>query len=183
MFDDYLINYCAPALAGIKPANLFVLPCQAAENPQESLNTANQELNGRGVFLEALRSGPHSVLIFLYRKNQLEDLIKNEKAAGILRQSGYPAGSIAGCIEMLKARMPGGGCFPHEIGVLLGYPAEDVRAFIAFEGKNSLYDGCWKVYSDVEKSKKLFAEYRSTTESFRVRHKNGASVKQLTLTS
>ena len=33
------------------------------------------------------------------------------------------------------------GAFPHEIGLLLGYPVEDVLGFIRYQGKNYLYTG------------------------------------------
>ena len=33
------------------------------------------------------------------------------------------------------------GAFPHEIGLLLGYPVEDVLGFIRHQGKNYLYTG------------------------------------------
>lgn len=36
--------------------------------------------------------------------------------------------------------------FPHEMGLLLGYPPEDVKGFIHNQGKNYLYSGYWKVY-------------------------------------
>ena len=41
-----------------------------------------------------------------------------------------------------------GSCaFPHEIGLFLGYPFEDVMGFIENKGENYLCSGCWKVYS------------------------------------
>lgn len=182
MLDDYLIHYCAPALAGLKPANLFACAHQTEKNPKEAMKKANKTLNGKGVFLEVLRQGQNSTLILLYRKTQLEALLQNEKAAEILIQKGYPVGSAADCIELLKSRISGGS-FPHEIGVLLGYPAEDVAGFITNGGANSRYDGCWKVYTDVTAAKSLFAQYKKTTESYINRHLNGASVSQLTMTS
>ena len=39
--------------------------------------------------------------------------------------------------------------FPHEMGVLLGYPVEDVRGFMEQNGQNALYQGYWKVYAHV----------------------------------
>ena len=39
--------------------------------------------------------------------------------------------------------------FPHEIGVFLGYPLDDVKGFIKNEGKKYLMIGYWKVYSDL----------------------------------
>lgn len=37
--------------------------------------------------------------------------------------------------------------FPHEIGLFLSYPPEDVRGFIEHKGHESKCEGCWKVYA------------------------------------
>lgn len=42
--------------------------------------------------------------------------------------------------------------FPHEMGILLGYPVEDVEGFIINNGKNELYTGYWKVYDNLTKN-------------------------------
>jgi len=49
--------------------------------------------------------------------------------------------------------------FPHEIGIILGYPLEDVKEFVNSKGQNYIICGCWKVYHNVERSKKLFELY------------------------
>lgn len=54
--------------------------------------------------------------------------------------------------------------FPHEMGLLLGYPIEDVEGFIKNKGENYLYAGYWKVYKDVEQKKLLFDAYESAKE-------------------
>ena len=51
--------------------------------------------------------------------------------------------------------------FPHEIGIFLGYPLEDVVGFITNNGCNYKYSGCWKVYGDETYSRRLFAQYKS----------------------
>ena len=53
----------------------------------------------------------------------------------------------------------GNGMFPHEMGVLLGYPTEDVLGFIENQGKNYLYAGYWKVYGNLEDTLKTFEAY------------------------
>ena len=40
--------------------------------------------------------------------------------------------------------------FPHEVGVLLGYPLADVLAFIAHDGRDELACGVWKAYINPE---------------------------------
>ena len=59
------------------------------------------------------------------------------------------------CLNLLRMRLE---CylqkeqlFPHEIGVFLGYPPEDVKAFIKQNGKGAVLCGYWKVYSNIKK--------------------------------
>ena len=49
--------------------------------------------------------------------------------------------------------------FPHEIGIFLGYPLEDVDGFITHQGENCKLCGCWKVYGNVEQARRTFASY------------------------
>ncbi len=59
--------------------------------------------------------------------------------------------------------------FPHELGLFLGYPIEDVEGFIKENGKNYLYSGYWKVYKDTELKIRLFKDYeRVQTEIVRL---------------
>lgn len=51
--------------------------------------------------------------------------------------------------------------FPHEMGAFLGYPLSDVKGFIEHEGKDFLYSGYWKVYSDETGAKKTFQLYQA----------------------
>ena len=51
--------------------------------------------------------------------------------------------------------------FPHELGLLLGYPAEDVRGFMGIGYKKCLYTGYWKVYEKAEERSHCF---QNTTE-------------------
>ena len=66
--------------------------------------------------------------------------------------------------ERYRAHMEGKGDFPHEIGLLLGYPPEDVIGFIENRGQNPLYIGYWKVYSNLEECRKVYAGYDQARE-------------------
>lgn len=48
--------------------------------------------------------------------------------------------------------------FPHEIGLFLGYPLEDVAGFMELGPCSCKCTGCWKVYGNVEAAKKKFAQ-------------------------
>ena len=54
--------------------------------------------------------------------------------------------------------------FPHEMGLLLGYPPEDVEGFIRQNGKNALCSGYWKVYEDAEAKKRTFHIFECAEE-------------------
>jgi len=59
--------------------------------------------------------------------------------------------------------------FPHEIGLILGYPLKDVVAFIKNGGKNYLLSGYWKVYHDREKAVRTFEAFsRARLKAFQV---------------
>ena len=71
------------------------------------------------------------------------------------------------------------GDFPHEIGLLLGYPPEDVIGFIENRGQNPLYIGYWKVYSNLEECRKVFAGYDQAREKVIHMVSSGMTVKNI----
>lgn len=48
----------------------------------------------------------------------------------LLRQAGYEDESCARCVARLACRFRESGEFPHEVGLFLSYPPEDVKGFI-----------------------------------------------------
>ena len=64
-----------------------------------------------------------------------------------LSEKGYEVSNAFDFVNDLFNRMKNEQGFPHEIGVILGYPVEDVIEFEKHQGKNCKYCGCWKRYS------------------------------------
>ena len=71
--------------------------------------------------------------------------------------------------------------FPHEIGIFLGYPLEDVIGFIENKGKNPKCSGCWKVYCNPQEAEKMFCKIKKCTAVYTDLWKQGRSVCQLTV--
>mgnify|MGYP000213313901 FL=1 len=69
--------------------------------------------------------------------------------------------------------------FPHEMGVLLGYPTEDVLGFIENQGKNYLYAGYWKVYGNLMETKALFEEYNKAKEHVITMVSQGIEIRRI----
>jgi hypothetical protein len=85
------------------------------------------------------------------------------------------------CIATLIGRVTDGGEFPHEIGLFLGYPPEDVKGFIENRANGFKTVGYWKVYGNVAEAKKKFEVYRRCTDWFMNRLQKGESLERLTV--
>lgn len=69
--------------------------------------------------------------------------------------------------------------FPHEIGLFLGYPPEDVEGFIRFGGKNCKCFGCWKVYGNIEAAHQCFERFKKCTACYCERYRLGCPLDAL----
>ena len=71
------------------------------------------------------------------------------------------------------------GEFPHEVGLFLSYPPEDVKGFIDHRANGFKCAGLWKVYGDEEKARSLFAKYKKCTEIYCALWQSGSKLEQL----
>lgn len=107
-----------------------------------------------------LRHDCQKTSVIIYNRNLMQKYLKRQDVQDILKENGYGGMSGIGCIRKFAKRyqayMEKKGTFPHEMGIFLGYPPEDVRGYIENEGNNSLCTGYWKVYEDARGKKDLF---------------------------
>ena len=178
--EKLLALHCAPALAGVKPSNLFTLHFSEGRPEARELREAAESLLVCGVKTEILCECERYALVLVYREELLAAAMGPE-AEDFLADYGYKRGlTLAEKIARLRPRLGKCGEFPHEIGIFLGYPVEDVRGFIANEGRNFKACGAWKVYGDGERAAGLFESYRRCTEYFCAMIERGARIVQLT---
>ncbi|WP_230398567.1 DUF3793 family protein [Novisyntrophococcus fermenticellae] len=156
-----LAEQCAPVLAGIKPANLLMLEGVDTEEVKEMIRDSDV-----GVYF--LYKGKKKCAWLLYREKNIRAVLNQKEVQRFLQTCGYPTFQMEDVLERLGERascyLDGEMEYPHELGIILGYPLEDVRGFIEFEGKNYLLSGCWKVYGDVEKARQTFALYHKVRQ-------------------
>lgn len=179
--EQFLISHCAPTLASLKTASLFKYCFSSGNELEQRLYTINEQLNCKGVFLEVLRVQDSRALIFVYRESKLKKDLQKSGVREYLSSYGYRSNSVVDCIENLKHRFALRKEFPHEIGILLGYPLEDVIGFIENTGHNSKCTGCWKVYSNEYEAMKLFAKYKKCKNIYKKSFSRGRSIMQLTV--
>ena len=77
----------------------------------------------------------------MYYKNEYcshASYLKHSAAKDILKENGYPE-SPGRCVSYLRGRLAESGEFPHEVGLFLGYPPEDVSGFIKSDSAYLIY--------------------------------------------
>ena len=177
--ENEIVKECAPTLAGIKMANLFNYRFVSEDEFDFEIKTANMNLNEKGVYIEVLRKTDMSSLIYVYRPSMLFKAVNNDDVWNILSSYGYIERSIQACINTLKERLMTQPCFPHEIGLFLGYPVEDVKEFIFNKGQNCKCCGVWKVYYNEQESVRTFARFKKCSEVYQKVFIGGRTLNQL----
>lgn len=183
MLEQSVIENCAPTLAGIKSANLFSYHFTEKATVLEELSAINAKLGTKGVYVEALLWKRDSALIYTYRRSLLEKELQQDGAVPLLSQYGYPDCKVESCLSHLRKRLCDYDCFPHEIGIFLGYPLEDVIGFIENGGKNCKTCGLWKVYCNECEKEKLFEKLRKCTRIYTQVFAEGRSITQMTVSA
>lgn len=189
MSEETILLHCSPVLAGIKTGNIFT--CRVSDRSKlfAELKQLNLELVDKGLQVIPLVFRESSAIIYIYRPDSLREDLSRPLSRKILLQCGYRtdlsgrAGDPAvHHISFLSRRLSECGfCgeFPHEIGLFLGYPAEDVEGFIIHRGKNCKCSGVWKVYGDSETAQKKFRQFQNCTRCYLESSRRGMSLRQL----
>ncbi len=138
----------------------------------------NQKLVPKGLRILPLRYSEKKALIYVYSPKRLEADLKDKIALDLLKSCGYTYKSPTQCVAHLAAKLRQQNIFPHEIGLFLGYPPEDVLGFI--EKKERKYTGYWKVYSDERKARNIFERYKRCYTVYYSQWSRGKTVEELT---
>ena len=181
MSEQQFIRSTAPTLAGIKTGSLFPYHYASRDEAISELRSLNRRLAPKGLRLLPLRMREDFAMLYLYRPGQLGADLRRRDAAVLLREAGYPACDETGCIRELRRRLSEHEDFPHEIGLFLSYPPEDVRGFIEHRGCGCKCVGCWKVYGDEKAARRKFAQYKRCTDLCLRRNALGCPLECLTV--
>ena len=187
MFEKLLIEQAAPTLAGIKPASLFPYCADSLEHAFNEIAEWDRKLSVSGIRIMALCSceEKNRVLVYSYRITALNKLLSDGDTMDFLVGCGYDTCDQS-CENMLRQLALRTGCvsgMPHEIGVFLGYPLEDVEGFIKNNGKNHSFCGYWKAYGDPEEAMKRYTQLRKCNDVYRKLYSSGRSVMELAITA
>ena len=177
MSEELIVRHCAPTLANLKTGSLFVCPITDRPSFFSSLRSLNELLVPKGLRALPLRIREYSALVYLYRPSRLKKDLEDQAAIKILQDHGYSC--YGKCLPKLIERIRASEEFPHEIGLFLGYPPEDVQGFL--DHRPCKCSGCWKVYGDENKAKKTFDLYKKCERVYCQQLARGIDIKRLTV--
>lgn len=177
-FGKLLAYHTAPTLLGIKCASLVSLSRTEYDVDEHSCYF-NRRTAAKGLKSRVMCGCGGRVLLLVYNESLLAKRLSDSKVRRLLERFGY-GGSFTPeeCLYRLSQRIQEGGDFPHEIGIFLDYPVEDVVGFIRNKGNNYKLCGCWKVYGCEETARKTFANYDKCRKYLCNKLNEGADIYQ-----
>ena len=164
-FETVMIEQCAPVLASLKPAGLFRYETSDCADLARRVRSWNEQLGEKGLCVRVLKGcvQTHRYLVYVYRESKLRTVLAQPQVRDFLCKEGYTlpeqSDDYAPLLRQLSRRLCCEADFPHEIGVFLGYPVEDVIGFMENKGKNYVLCKYWKVYHHAERAKHTFESY------------------------
>lgn len=178
-FERALIEQCAPTLAGVKVASLFRVV--GLEDARACVQFWDGALSPLGVRVIMLKECPaaDAGMIYVYRERWLRRLLAQPSIAAFLAELGYDPAQGIKMLQQLSHRFCLEQEYPHEIGVFLGYPLEDVIGFITHRGRDFTCCGPWKCYGDPAPAQRRFARYRACTAQLKALYHAGTPLREL----
>ena len=180
-FEKTLLSKCAPTLASLKTGNLFSVSDASIEDIEVNVSIWNKSFESKGVKLHILKHTSNTSLIYVYRESALKKDLAKPDIFKYLKNYGYDLDNINQTLKRLQMRLNSSEDFPHEIGLFLSYPLEDVTGFVCNKGQNCTHCGYWKVYGDKEKCMRKFMMYDKCRDVYLKLWIGGRSILQLTV--
>lgn len=177
--ETQLALQCAPLIAGLKISNLLIVQNKKSEEIEEILRET-------GISYFLLMETKKKTTLLLYKEYRLKDALSIDSVVAFFRKLGYEDFELAHLLAQFQKRYENyimtGTNFPHEMGLLLGYPVEDVNGFIDNEGKNFLHSGYWKVYKDLPEKIHLFQRFDRAKKNVIQMIFNGRCIREVITT-
>ncbi len=175
-YARYLLAYhCMPTLRKVKPASLIHanlgqftgqgLPYSV--DRLQLLNEISAVIRGFDCNYIILSEHGAGINLLVYQEEILCEALTTPGNMQLLTSFGYRSAEkpVENALLTLCGRFEkyhisrDNAVFPHEVGAILGYPVEDVEAFIKNQGKNYILCGYWKVYYNRNKAAETFECY------------------------
>lgn len=162
--ENFLVYNSSLVIAGVKPGVTVTINKYNAKLYESWNDYGVKFISNINLKFISLRDNSTSLIILIYDELLLKNELFSNAHRNFLINLGYPdTRYIDDYIYTLKSRYELYNC-PHELGLFLGIPFEDVKDFIDCTTKKCLLCKYWKVYNDTEKAKLIFNKYDTVKE-------------------
>lgn len=161
-FEKYFFTACSKVLFGGKPGELLLLREDSSFGADLDflLERAKALTSIWGIWLHVLGIVPLGARIIVFRREMVNQVLKNAKSTPLFIRTGLSEYSLAeNFFAEMGRRWEQTGEIPHEIGVALGYPVKDVVGFLGLTPLKYIGNYGWKVFGKEEPSIKLRENY------------------------
>lgn len=158
-----LLFHGSPLFEGYKSSVLIMVPTDSIE--EIMCKETMLMFREKGFELKTLGQCNSNTRILIFNRKALEEDVYSKDRFEFLKIYDYSIMPLNSMLDRLTERL--NNCrlpFPHEIGIFLGYPLDDIKGFINNKGDNYSFSGYWKVYSNQEKTRIVFDNYRKSRE-------------------
>ena len=126
-FDQIIIHSSSPTFCNIKPGNLFFVKNAVFSNA--SFEDWKDSFAKYGLAVLSVQISEVSTAILVLNVCWVRQILEDVFVQSYLYEKGYQKISVFDFVDELFIRMVENKGFPHEVGVILGYPVEDVIEF------------------------------------------------------
>ena len=192
-FATTFVRCAAGVIAYVKPAALFSFTSHKSCSSCTSLIctdptlraflcNATHELSLFGVTLLATSAISGGKVTFVaYRPELVEGILAKPEHCEFLATFGHSTESVQALMKSMRSKIfafhARKAAFPHEIGLVLGYPLADVQGFM--NGQPELFTGAWKVYDNTEETRLRLEQLKDAEDHCKLRFYQGESLAQI----
>lgn len=157
--ENFLVYSLSLVITGVKPAATVNFK-KNGENLYDKWVTYGRDFI-REIDLDfiELRESNEAVIVMIFNEESLKENLFKESHMEFLTALGYSKnGDLWDYLTTLETRYDLYKC-PHELGLFLGIPIEDVKDFMECTSKKCLMCGYWKVFNNHKKAQIIFNHY------------------------
>ncbi|ASW44143.1 DUF3793 family protein [Clostridium isatidis] len=156
--ERFLLFYSSLVIVGIKPSVTVAIKKNNPNFYKSWLKYGNKFLNKLNLEFIILRESNNSIILLIFDREILNKYLFKKRNIKFLKKIGYRENrDLDYYLRKLKNRYHQYNC-PHELGIFLGIPVEDVIDFIE-NNKKCLGVGYWKIYNNYDKAIEIFKKY------------------------
>lgn len=162
--ENFLVYNTSLVIAGVKPAVTITIKKNNKKIYDNWKQFGKDFIENIKLKSIELRESDNSIILMIYDEEIIKKEVLNKDNMKFLINLGYSyEAEIEEYINTLKSRYEKYHC-PHELGLFLGIPFEDVKDFMECTTKKCLLCGYWKVYNNSRQAKIIFNQYNKIKE-------------------